>query len=33
MESCNRGKEKICTEKEKGISTVERRKRRGVQVH
>jgi len=33
MESCNRDKEKICTEKEEGISTIERREKRGVQVH
>ena len=33
MRSCNRGEERICAEKEKGVPIVKRGKRRGVQVH
>ena len=33
MRLCNRGKERICAKKGKGISIVKREKRRGVQVH
>ena len=30
---CNRAKEKICAKKEKGVSVVERRKRRSMRVY
>ena len=33
MKSCDRSKEKVCTEKGESISVVKGRKRGGVQVH
>ena len=33
LRSCNRYKERVHTKKEKGILTVERRKRGGIRVH